>query len=520
MNTIIKRILCLAVCLLFPFAWADDIDKTLTFGIVSGKTKYLNPLFPEEKDFMSLTSLMYESLVEIDDNYMPKPRLAKNWEVSSDGASWIFYLRDDAKFSDGRDVTANDVIETIRLIVSLAEDKEQPKKTAFSSLRYFIHRMEASDPRTVKISTNRKNFGFIYAMTFPVLPADQLTVENPVGSGPYRVENFTPGELLMLSLKQGIGKTPYTPPFINVVMHEDNQALMSSYEFNRVESVLTRSLTAAQYRSNTSSLNFHYRTRQLETLLMNNNVLEFQDIKVREAIRYAINVDDLISYSYFDLAEKTDTPLYPGTWAYHENLKKQAPNIERANALLDEAGWIDHNKDGVREKLVDGKTRNLKLRFIVYEESDNNVRISTANQIASILKSIGIQCNKSFSADVLSYSDALARLRAGTFDLALVAYNMDSVPDPGFLLMKRNTGNFARYSSDEMDDLFKTLRKSPSQDSYRSTLYKIQELFYKDCPFICLYYRRGAILTRKLFTEERVLTEPNIFRGIVRDSKQ
>lgn len=533
MNTIIKRFLSLLICLLLiiSLSSAEDIGKALTLGIIANRAEHINPLFPFDKDIMTVDTLMYESLVVIDDNYMPSPGLASSWDHSEKGDIWTFYLREDAKFTNGAAVTADDVVATVNLILDLANNKnksenaeqgtqgqstqEQIQTTAYSSLKYFIKKIEAIDARTVKIKTSRSNFGFLYAMNFPILPKDQLLSAAPEGSGPYKLTNFIKNDIIMLSLKDGLIKHEYTPPHINIVIHADTSKLMESYEFNRADSVLTRSLTAAQYKSSSNSLNFHFRTRQLETLIMNNSVLKFKDAKVREALRYLINPDELMSYSYFDLAERTNTPIYPNTWAYNSHIKKLDYSFEKAAKLLDEAGWIDSNDDGVRDKFIDGKLRKLRLRFIVYEESENNVRIATANLIAEKLKLIGIQCNKDFSAEVLSFSDAQARLKAGSFDIALVAYNMDQVPDPGFMLMSRNTGNFARYSSAKMDELFKTLRQSPSQQAYQETLNKIQALFWHDCPFICLYYRRGAILTRKLYTKARDLREPFLFRGII-----
>ena len=114
----------------------------------------------------------------------------------------------------------------------------------------------------------------------------------------------------------------------------------------------------------------------------------------------------------------------------------------------------------------------------------------------------------------VTFSEASQKLSSGNFDLCLAAFQMDAVPDPGFLLMKGNTGNYSRYRSTEMDSLFSTLRKSASQTDYENCLRQIQTQFAKDCPFLCLYYRTGAIMTRKMFTYARDVREPCLLRGI------
>ncbi|MGI6215863.1 MAG: hypothetical protein ACOYIT_08370, partial [Christensenellales bacterium] len=133
----------------------------------------------------------------------------------------------------------------------------------------------------------------------------------------------------------------------------------------------------------------------------------------------------------------------------------------------------------------------------------------------SMLLQVGIEARM----DLLSFPEASARLRASNFDLALASYNMDTVPDPGFLLMERNTGNYSRYASKEMDSLFSDLRSELDKDKYRNILLDIQSLFADDCPFMCLYYRKGAILTRVMFTDARDIREPEVLRGIAEGVK-
>ena len=165
--------------------------------------------------------------------------------------------------------------------------------------------------------------------------------------------------------------------------------------------------------------------------------------------------------------------------------------------------------------IKDGEKKNLKLRLITYEEPDNSVRVQAATMISDMLWAVGIKAgDKDRNVESVSYSTAKARLSARNFDLALVAFQMDTVPDPGFLLMSNNTGNFGGYKSSAMDGLFKQLRKTMDQPTYEGLLHQIQDQFAQDCPFVCLYYRCGALLTRKVFTSSRDIREPEILRGI------
>lgn len=501
----------IALLLLLSPLPASLLEKdSLVLGIVSSSTNRINPLQPVEREFMSITSLVYESLVVLDDDYLPQPGLAEKWESSNDGATWTFTLRENLVFHDGTPLTSNDVAATLTEILRLATDEGNANKGAYSSLRYFVSKVSATDERTVVMSSLRKNFGFLYAMTFPILPAQQLQEDHPQGSGPYRVEQFIPGEFMWLSLNSyWWGGRPAISE-ISVLFHATNRELVSSYEYNRVDAILTRSMTAAQYRSGVSSLSLGYRTKQLEALLMNFRSYELEDVRVRKAIRAALNLDGIAQNAYMGMARRTDTPLPSGTWMYKADDALFRQNLDLANQLLDEAGWLDSDGDGVRDMVRNDKSVKLSLRFYVYEEQDNSVRVNVANHIVAQLAAVGVEAR----LKVMSFGEVSEKLKAGSYDLAIASFNMDFTPDPGFMLISGNTGNYTRYNSKAMDKLFENLRKAQTKDAYQQILFQIQDQFVEDCPMVCLYYRNGAILTRSMFISTRDIREPDVLRGI------
>ena len=505
--------LLLAVLLALPCGALAEMmtDVGVHLGIISVATTQVNPLTPVEREFMSVTSLMYEGLMYLDDNYQPQPCLAERYSSSTDGKTWFFYLREGITFHDGTELSAYDVAATANEILRLAADGEG----RYQSLKYFVNSIEASDSRTVVVRTNRANYGFLFAMTFPVLKAGEVQAPNPVGTGPYMMEMFEPSVYMLLSAYGGWWQTPPENRQILVNFFSTNRELISAYEYSNVDAVLTRAITAAQYRSGVSSYNIDYRTTQLETLLMNNNSSELRDVQVRQAIRYMINMDDIVNNVYYGMVTRTDTPLIPGTWTYWNGDYRQEYNKQRANELLDAAGWdnfaVNDSGNNVRTKVTDGKLAYLHLRFYVYEEQDNSVRVEVANRIADSLLEVGVECK----VETLTFKEASEKLKAGSYDLCLAAFNIDFTPDPGYLLISGNTANYMRYRSSEMDTLIQTkLRGALDYDVYAQTLKEIQNLFWQDCPLVCLYYRNGAILTRSMFTDARDVREPEALRGI------
>ena len=511
--------LILLVLLLFPsdISFAENVGSSITIGIQSTKTLNIRPFEPMERDILSVYNILYESLVTIDDDYLPQGCIAESWEESSEGKIWTFHLRTDARFSDGSPLTAADVVASADYILSKARDENITDHGYYSNLNYFVKSISAKDDYTVVVtakstkSDTRSYFGILYQMTFPIVPASQVADDCPLGSGPYVVGQFAAGDYMTLEANTNWWKTQ---PYVRQIMisfHDAPKAVIDSYEFNRVDAIFTRSIAGAQYKTGTHSVSMSYRTNQLECLLTNNSASELTP-EVRKAIRYVIDRKKIITNVYSGMAELTNFPFFPGTWMYNDSLDSLfTNNLDEARKLLEQAGWEDADENGILDRVnSEGNTRNLSLRFYVYEEPDNDVRLEAANMIAEQLAQVGIHCK----IEPMTMANVKEKLSAGSFDLALVSFAMDVCPDPGFLLTRGNSGNYVRYKSDRMTNLCNELRKQSSQESYRQKLMEIQSLFAEDCPFICLYFRTGFVITRYMYTTCRDVREYELLRGI------
>ena len=493
----------------------ETIGNSIVFGIQSTKTLLIRPFEPVERDMLPVYNLVYESMIRIDDDYLPQGCLAESWEASSDGKTWTFHLREDVSFSDGSPLTAYDVVACANYILDKAKDENITDHGFYSNLKYFVSTISAKDEHTVTVKTpnGRKYYGLLYALTFPVVPKEMVASDNPLGSGPYVIAEFRAGQQMWLTANTGWWQSQPQVKDLTFNFHTTARDLVESYEYALVDTIYTRSIAGAQYKSGTSSLTMSYRTNQLECLLMNNSSSELTP-EVRKAIRFLIDRSKIISTVYSGLAKETNFPFYPDTWMYNEDLDKEFyRDVDEARRLLEEAGWEDSDENGILDKLNSkGETRNLSLRFYYYEEPDNDVRAEAANLISEALAEVGIACR----IEPMTMANLKSKLEAGSYDLALVSYAMDVCPDPGFLLMSVNVraGNYSRYRSGRMDDLCESLRTKTNQEDFRQALMNIQNQFYQDCPFICLYWRMGNVITRYMYTTCRDVREYELLRGI------
>ncbi|HPF86949.1 MAG TPA: ABC transporter substrate-binding protein [Candidatus Limiplasma sp.] len=512
-----KRLICLLlipVLLIAPvMSFAENVEDSLVLGIYSTKTLEIRPFDPQERDILSIYDMVYESLITIDDDGLPEPYLAESWEVSDDGRTWTFTLRENLFFSDGSELTASDVAASGQYILDMAANEDINEQGFYRNMQYMVSKFEAKDDRTLVVTTtkSRPYYGLLYAMTFPVVPADQVDMSAPYGSGPYKFGAFEPeNNYIWLTLNDYWWQAQPQVEEIVVSTFSSNSDLISAYEYARVDTVFTRSVSASQYKSGNSSLSITYSSRQLETLLMNFNEIPLDNLNVRRAIRAAINTALISSNVYMGMTIDTDTPIAPNSWLYYDQELIYQYDVELAKQLLEEEGWIDSDDDGILDKIIDGKKRNLRLRLYVYEDPDNNVRFETANMIADMLEELDMK----IAITTMTFEEVQQKLEANSFDLVLASFQMDVVPDAGFMLMSGNTCNYGRYSSDTMTDLCKSLRQCVTQTEFAATWQSIQQQFAEDIPFICLFYRAGAVLTRKMYSAVGDYREFELLRGI------
>ncbi len=512
-----KRLICVWLILILlaaPLAGvAENVEDSLVVGIYSTKTLEIRPFDPQERDILSIYNMVYESLITVNDTGLPEGLLAENWSVADEGRTWTFTLRDNLFFSDGSELTAADVAASGQYILQMANQEDSTQQGFYRNIQYMVSKFEATDEKTLVVTTtkSRPYYGLLYAMTFPVVPASQVDMSAPYGSGPYRFGAFEPeNNYMWLTVNEHWWQSEPQVKEIVVSTFTSNKDLITAYEYARVDTAFTRSVSASQYKSGISSLSVTYTTRQLETLLMNFNEIPLENLNVRRAIRAAIDKNLIASNVYMGMTINTDTPIPPNSWLYYDQELIYQNNMELAAQLLEEEGWLDSDDDGILDKIIDGKKRNLRLRLYVYEDPDNNVRFETANMIADMLEKLKMK----IVITTMTFEEVQQKLQANSFDLVLASFQMDMVPDSGFLLMKANTANYGYYASSDMTELCTQLRKCATQTDFAYTWKAIQQQFANDIPFICLFYRAGAVLTRKMYSAVGDYREFELLRGI------
>ena len=519
-SSLMRRSAAIMTALVLLLSPACSLAATtyLTCAIVATDTLELRPMELKQRDVVSVLDLVYEGLFAMDDNYMPQPELAYSYDFVNNGQQLQIVLRDDVTFHNGQKLTAHDVIATLDYMYELSgfdSDLNSPydltDRGLYYSTFYSIKSWEARDERTLLLRLRRASFGSLYALTFPILPASEVANEMPAGTGPYKFDGYERGSAIWLTANNTWWKRAPQIKNIRANIYGDSEQALSAFDQQDVDVAMTRSINASRYSGSLNSFSLSARTRQLEVLLVNRAYKYFKsDDKgknlVREAVNYAINRSELISSVYQGMATIAYTPIPTGTWVSNESTINDIYDPLMAESLLDQAGWKMAD-DGKRYK--DGKEME-SFRILVYDEPGSTVRTNAANKIAEQLAAVGIP------AYVATWSRAsvLQKLQSGDYSLALAAFNFDVAPDPGFTLTSTASCNYTRYRSDDMNDLLTQLRSNELSGDYQNAMNLIQDQFEQDMPYICLYWRAGALLSRSAFTDARDIRELELLRGV------
>lgn len=486
------------------YAPATDIkDADLRIGYVSGTMAQMNPLFCNERDLVSMNQLVFESLVELDENYKPVPLLADNWEHQD--TSWVFTLRSGITFHNGAELTAYDVQNSYDAFVA------QDRNPYSSRLKLLVEDLKAIDEYTVAVQAKYSGYMTLYAMTFPVLHSMTLNDEFPRGTGPYWYVRYELDHAVRIEANPLWWKQAPTLQSVTFCYYPEISQALEALQTGQIDMLSTRSPTAALNRKLSNVTSMDYGTSTYEMLLPNlSSSSVMSDVRMRKAVMYAIDRAVLASNAYLDMAIQSEVPVLPGSWLYESQSAKYYCSPERALQLLYECGWKDLTGDTMLNKLDGIRVEELKVDIITYNDSTSSVREKAAQAIAGNLNAVGIATTVS----VLSGGDMADRLESGDYDLALVGVNLSEVPVLQPLLHSDGSLNMNGHSNEEIDTLIAKSAMADDEASLKQIYSQLQLLVVEQLPIMGLLFRTGTVLSTRSMGGMSGIRELEAFRGL------
>ena len=483
----------------------DILDAELLVGYVAASNASLNPFLCNEWDVVSLNQLVYEPLVTLDENQKPSPMLADNWEHK--GKVWKFTLRSGISFHNGEALTAYDVQESYNLFMKMkAEDNPYTAR-----MKMLISRLQAIDDRTVAVEGKYAGYITLYAMNFPVVQMNTLYDDMPRGTGPYWYVRHDVDSAIRIEANPLWWQMQPTIGSITFRRYENSGKAIEGIQTNQVDMLSTRSTNAAICRKLSNMTAMDYGTMTYEMLVPNlSGKSPMTNVKMRQAVMYAIDRSMIASNAYHDMAIQSEVPVLPGTWLYESQSAQYYYSPERALQLLHESGWKDLSGDMVLDRVDGIKVSELELNIITYNDSTSSIRENAAEQIAEYLNAVGVKTR----VEVLTKKELKKRMQDGGYDLALIGVNLSEVPNLVELLGTDGDLNFNGYSDSEMNSLLGQTGTAEDEAGMKKAFSQIQLRVVENLPIMGLLFRSGTVLSSRSLGGLSGIRALNTFRGL------
>lgn len=446
----------------------------------------LDPRIGTDGQSERIDGLLFDSLVELDEHRIPHGDLAERWETP-DALTYVFHLRSGVKFHDGRALTSADVKYTFDSI--LDRSVTSPKRGAY----VLIKSIETPDPATVIFHMSEADGGFLLDICRPavgIVPAGSGSdfANHPIGTGPFRFVSAQQDDHVLIERNDAYFRAP---------------AKLSQVNFRVVPEAIVRAL---ELRKGTADLELTSLTPDMIPVLKSqpgievteqpgNNysyiVFNFDDPalakrEVRQALALATNRQEIIRYLLRGQAREADGPLPPNTWAYEPGIEHFGFEPQRAEQLLDAAGYPrSAAQNGMRLKV------NMKTST---EESTRLLGTALQEQ----WRAVGVD----LELKPMEIATLFADLTRGSFQMSTLKW-IGVNSDPEFFEFVFSSkripplgANRGRYRNAALDALMDRARNETDLEKRRKLFSEIQKDVAEDAPYVSLWYQDNICVHR------------------------
>lgn len=457
-----------------------------------------------------INGFIYESLIDRDNETLDFiPKLATDWEISDDKLTFTFHLRHDVKWHDGVPFNADDVIYSYEQI-------QNPKVDAPHLRVYYkdIKKVEKLDDYTVRFTYARPYFKalefcggipivakhiFDDGKDFNTNPAGR----HPIGTGPYKFVRWDTNKKIVLEKNAEYWdqrKYPHLKGILFKIINDDSVALQ---ELKKGELDIA-SLRPIQWMRQTDSEKFkkefirhEYYAPGYRFIGWNLRRPYFQDKKVRKALTMLVNRQAIVDKLEFGLGKVISGPFFFQAYEYNQKVDPLPYDPEGAKKLLDEAGWTDHDGDGIRDK--DGVP--FHFTFLIPSGARFYERLAT------IMKEDFSKVGLDMEIRTMEWAAFIGRVNGRDFDATSLGWSFGFDEDPYQVWhssQAKEGSNFVGFENAEADKIMDEARLTFDKDARAKLYHRFHEIVADEQPYTFLYTGEALVVRSERFKNVKV----------------
>lgn len=437
-------------------------DRVVRIAMVS-EIDSLDPHLSSGTDTGSMLDNMHDGLIDYDEAGEIIPNLAENWEISEDNLTYTFHLVQDATFHNGDPVTANDVVWSYSPLAGLNGEE------ATSSKWEVVESITALDDYTVEITLESVDSGFLARALMPVMPADYTDQASaPIGAGPFKFVEWNQGQSLVMERNDDYYLDGKVPEIAGVewVLMQDPATITLALQTGEIDIAGTNIEGKAQLGD---SMNYVEGPQNMVVIFgLNHNHEPFSDVRVRQAINFAVNKQELIDVVFQGNAVELGSMFSPAMdYYYQEGLQEvYAYNPERAKELLAEAGQEN-------------------LTFTMKAPSHAQFYIDTAQVLANQLAQVGI----TMEIQPVEWSTWLEEVYTN-FNHEATLIGLTGKIDPYDVLIRFREGynrNFVNYNNEDYNNAIDSAIQELDEEANANYYKEAQTILVDDAASVFLF---------------------------------
>lgn len=450
---------------------------TLVYSLDSSPEGLFNWSFYSNATDAEVISFFDESLIDYDENLKPQPNIA-SWKTE-DNKVYTFTFKEGVKWHNGEELTVNDWVFALETLAD--KDYDGPRYTNVQTIEgapaYHdgsadsISGIKVIDDYNIEITFDKarvNNLENVWTYAMPAKEFEGIAVKDmasseqvrtkPVGLGPFKIKNIVPGESVEFErFDDYFNGKPHLDgivlkvidPSLTIGELQNNTLDMTAFHPSiKADIEALDNVKIEQY----PGLSYYYIGFRLGTWDGSKNVMnepKYQDLKLRQAMYYAMNRDEWNEAFFYGVGKTVNTPVPSNHWISADNseLEQYKYDPEKAKSLLDEAGYKDVDGDGFRE---DPNGDPFTVKFSHY--ATNNPTFETrAQAIVQYWEEVGLQTELSMT-DVNLYYDQIEKADK-SIEVFFGGWSTGTDPDPSGLWRSDALWNYSRWVSEKSDKL-------------------------------------------------------------------